>query len=158
MLKTMQKHGVTLAIFAACCTGLTAAVNQLTKSTIEGQAALQQKTLFDQVVPPSLYDNDLNESCYVVNEPALKARTASILRGKTINRLPPLSKPPRPMATPARSSCWWARISTAPSPARASLNITKRQALAIKSSCGSLTGSWRLAVNPSPMHLMPTGQ
>ncbi|WP_318356936.1 electron transport complex subunit RsxG [Enterobacter sp.] len=71
MLKTMQKHGVTLAIFAACCTGLTAAVNQLTKSTIDGQAALQQKTLFDQVVPPSLYDNDLNESCYMVNEPAL---------------------------------------------------------------------------------------
>jgi electron transport complex protein RnfG len=47
MLKTMQKHGVTLAIFAAALTGLTALVNELTKSTIEQQAARQQKALFD---------------------------------------------------------------------------------------------------------------
>nr|WP_318381862.1 electron transport complex subunit RsxG [uncultured Enterobacter sp.] len=71
MLKTMQKHGVTLAIFAAVCTGLTAGVNQLTKSTIAGQAALQQKALFDQVVPPSRYNNDLNSSCYRVSAPEL---------------------------------------------------------------------------------------
>lgn len=71
MLKTMQKHGVTLAIFAACCTGLTAAVDQLTKSTIAGQAALQQKALFDQVVPPSLYNNVLSDSCYRVSAPEL---------------------------------------------------------------------------------------
>lgn len=71
MLKTMQKHGVTLAIFAACCTGMTAAINQLTKSTIDDQAALQQKALFDQVVPASLYDNDLSQSCYFVTAPEL---------------------------------------------------------------------------------------
>ena len=71
MLQTMRKHGVTLAIFAACCTGLTAAVDQLTKSTIAGQAAMQQKALFNQVVPASLYDNDLSASCYLVTAPAL---------------------------------------------------------------------------------------
>jgi electron transport complex protein RnfG len=38
MLKTMQKHGVTLAVFAAVLTGLTALVNALTKTTIEEQA------------------------------------------------------------------------------------------------------------------------
>ena len=43
MLKTMRKHGVTLALFAAGSTGLTAAINELTKSTIDQQAALQQK-------------------------------------------------------------------------------------------------------------------
>ena len=42
MLKTMRKHGVTLALFAAGSTGLTAAINELTKSTIDQQAALQQ--------------------------------------------------------------------------------------------------------------------
>ena len=43
MLKTMQKHGVTLAIFAAALTGLTALVNELTKSTIEEQAMKQKR-------------------------------------------------------------------------------------------------------------------
>ncbi len=32
MLKTMRKHGVTLALFAAGSTGLTAAINELTKA------------------------------------------------------------------------------------------------------------------------------
>lgn len=43
MLKTIRKHGITLALFAAGSTGLTAAINQLTKSTIDEQATLQQK-------------------------------------------------------------------------------------------------------------------
>ncbi|WP_222890403.1 electron transport complex subunit RsxG [Enterobacter sp. C2] len=71
MLKTMQKHGVTLALFAACSTGLTAAIAQLTKSTIAEQAAIQQKALFDQVVPDNIYNNDLSQSCFLVNAPEL---------------------------------------------------------------------------------------
>ncbi len=71
MLKTMQKHGLTLAIFAAVLTGLTAVVNQLTKPTIDRQAANQQKALFDQVIPSELYDNDLQQSCFVVQAPQL---------------------------------------------------------------------------------------
>ena len=43
MLKTMRKHGVTLALFAAGSTGLTAAINQLTKHTIDDQAEKQQQ-------------------------------------------------------------------------------------------------------------------
>lgn len=66
MLKTMQQHGVTLALFAAVLTGLTALVNGLTKSTIDEQAARQQKALFDQVIPAELYDNDLQKSCFIV--------------------------------------------------------------------------------------------
>ena len=46
MLQSMRKHGITLALFAAGSTGLTAAINELTKSTIEDQAAQQQKALF----------------------------------------------------------------------------------------------------------------
>lgn len=71
MLKTMQKHGMTLAIFAAVLTGLTALVNELTKTTIDEQAAKQQKALFDQVIPSDFYDNNLQESCFVVQAPQL---------------------------------------------------------------------------------------
>ncbi|WP_312947336.1 electron transport complex subunit RsxG [Superficieibacter sp.] len=71
MLKTMRKHGVTLALFAAGTTGLTAAIDQVTKNTIAVQAAGQQKALFDQVVPADLYNNDLQQSCFLVSDPAL---------------------------------------------------------------------------------------
>ncbi|WP_039058276.1 electron transport complex subunit RsxG [Enterobacter sp. Bisph1] len=71
MLKTMRKHGVTLALFAAGSTGLTAAIDQLTKTTIADQATLQQKALFDQVIPAERYNNALQQSCYRVSDPAL---------------------------------------------------------------------------------------
>ncbi|MFW0767758.1 electron transport complex subunit RsxG [Trabulsiella odontotermitis] len=89
MLKTMQKHGLILALFAAGSTGLTAAINQLTKGTIDEQAALQQKQLFDQVLPAELYDNDLQKSCYQVTVPAL---------GKGVHHLYIASKDDRPVA------------------------------------------------------------
>lgn len=71
MLKTIRKHGVTLALFAAGSTGLTAAINQMTKTTIAEQASLQQKALFDQVLPAERYNNALVESCYLVTAPEL---------------------------------------------------------------------------------------
>ncbi|RPH22069.1 electron transport complex subunit RsxG [Buttiauxella warmboldiae] len=71
MLKTMQKHGVTLALFAALATGLTAVVNALTKGTIEQQAVAQQKLLFDQVIAPDSYDNNIQNSCVIVNDSPL---------------------------------------------------------------------------------------
>ncbi|AXM03283.1 electron transport complex subunit RsxG [Escherichia fergusonii] len=71
MLKTIRKHGITLALFAAGSAGLTAAINQMTKSTIAEQAAIQQKALFDQVLPTDHYNNHLTESCYLVNAPEL---------------------------------------------------------------------------------------
>ncbi|MFB5184930.1 electron transport complex subunit RsxG [Yersinia intermedia] len=71
MLKTMKRHGITLALFAAGATGLTAVVNSLTESTIAHQAALQQKALLDQVVPAESYDNDMQAECYVVTDIAL---------------------------------------------------------------------------------------
>lgn len=71
MLETMRKHGVTLALFAAASTGMTAAIHQLTRSTIADQAVLQQKALFEQVLPSGLYNNALQQSCYLVDAPAL---------------------------------------------------------------------------------------
>ncbi|AUZ69344.1 MULTISPECIES: electron transport complex subunit RsxG [Citrobacter freundii complex] len=89
MLKTIRKHGITLALFAAGSTGLTAAINQLTKSTIDEQAALQQKALFDQVLPGDRYNNNLSESCYLVNAQAL---------GKGTNRVYIARQDDRPVA------------------------------------------------------------
>lgn len=71
MLQTMRKHGVTLALFAAGSTGLTAAINQLTKRTIDEQAEKQQNALFQQVIPADSYNNALLKSCFVVNAPEL---------------------------------------------------------------------------------------
>ncbi|CAM7285676.1 MULTISPECIES: electron transport complex subunit RsxG [Citrobacter] len=71
MLKTIRKHGITLALFAAGSTGLTAAINMMTKTTIDEQAALQQKALFDQVLPADRYNNQLQNRCFIVSAPAL---------------------------------------------------------------------------------------
>ncbi|WP_434524748.1 electron transport complex subunit RsxG [Photorhabdus asymbiotica] len=71
MLETMRRHGITLAIFAAFTTGLTAIVNSLTQNTIAEQTALQHKSLLDQVIPPELYDNDIQNECYLVSADAL---------------------------------------------------------------------------------------
>lgn len=71
MLTTMRRHGITLAVFAALATGLTAVVNQLTQGTIARQAEIQQQKLFDQVLSPALYNNALQEACYRVTDPRL---------------------------------------------------------------------------------------
>ena len=78
MLKTMRKHGVTLALFAAGSTGLTAAINQLTKHTIDDQAEKQQNALFQQVIPAGSYNNDLLKSCFVVEAPELGKGTHKV--------------------------------------------------------------------------------
>lgn len=71
MLDAIRKNGVTLALFAAVTTGLTAVINSVTKPTIDHQTTLQQKSLLDQVVPPELYNNPIQQECYVVTNPAL---------------------------------------------------------------------------------------
>lgn len=71
MLDAIRKNGVTLAVFAAVTTGMTAVINHVTKPTIHQQSALTQKALLDQVVPPSLYNNKIQQECYVVTDAAL---------------------------------------------------------------------------------------
>ncbi|MBD2821246.1 electron transport complex subunit RsxG [Xenorhabdus sp. 42] len=71
MLETMRRHGITLAIFAACTTGLTAIVYSLTKDRSAEQTALQHKILLDQVVPAALYDNKMQDECYLVTDKEL---------------------------------------------------------------------------------------
>ncbi|MEI7177713.1 electron transport complex subunit RsxG [Pectobacterium carotovorum] len=71
MFTTMRRHAMTLALFAAFTTAITAIVNMLTEPTISHQAMLQQKMLLDQVVPAELYNSDIQKECYVVTNTAL---------------------------------------------------------------------------------------
>ncbi|GKX54721.1 electron transport complex subunit G [Leminorella grimontii] len=71
MLNTMRKHGLTLALYAALSTALTSGVYLMTRSTVEEQAARQQKALFDNLLPPSAYNNALQNECYIVTDGAL---------------------------------------------------------------------------------------
>lgn len=71
MIDSMKKHGITLAVFAAVTTGLTAVVYQLTKANIAQQVALQQRALLNQVIPVQYYDNDLQAECFIIRDPAL---------------------------------------------------------------------------------------
>ncbi|MCC3701941.1 electron transport complex subunit RsxG [Rouxiella badensis] len=75
MLETMRRYGLTLAFFGVLMTGMTALVNLLTKPTIEHQALLQQKGLFDQVIPSSVYDNNMQQECYNVTSDSLGTET-----------------------------------------------------------------------------------
>lgn len=75
MLATMRRHGLILAFFGALMSGMTALVNLMTKPTIEHQALLQQKSLFDQVIPASVYDNDMQNECYNVTDESLGTAT-----------------------------------------------------------------------------------
>ncbi|HGJ5898487.1 electron transport complex subunit RsxG [Arsenophonus apicola] len=68
MLKSIRHHGLILAVFAAATTGLVATVYTLTKSTINSQILIQQQKLFDQIISPNLYDNDLTKECYLVSK------------------------------------------------------------------------------------------
>lgn len=75
MLATMRRHGLILAFFGALMTGMTALVNLMTKPTIQHQALLQQKSLFDQVIPAGVYDNDMQNECYNVTDESLGTAT-----------------------------------------------------------------------------------
>lgn len=72
-LTTMCRHGVILALFAACCTLLIALVHQLTEQPIARQTQMRQTALFEQLLPDIHYDNPLTQSCYVVISPLLGA-------------------------------------------------------------------------------------
>lgn len=71
MIATLRRYGMILALFAAGTTGLSGFVYTLTKPEIDKQAAAQQKTLFAEILPESVYNNDVIAECYLVTDPAL---------------------------------------------------------------------------------------
>jgi electron transport complex protein RnfG len=71
MLNIMRQHGLTLAIFAAATTALTALVHQLTAPAIEQQMRGQQQQWLDQVIPSGLHDNNMLAECYLLADSSL---------------------------------------------------------------------------------------
>lgn len=68
MIKIIRKNAVILAIFAMITTSVTAVVNYVTKPIVAHQTALQHKNLLDQVVPTNMYDNHIQQECYLVQD------------------------------------------------------------------------------------------
>ncbi len=71
MLKAIRKNGLTLALFACASTGLVAITNALTEDQIDHQQQLQLRSILRQVIPQSIHDNDLTQSCTLVSDPML---------------------------------------------------------------------------------------
>lgn len=71
MLTAIRKNGLILATFACVSTGVVAITHQLTQNQIQRQERQQLLSVLNQVIPHSLHDNELAQSCIMVNDPAL---------------------------------------------------------------------------------------
>lgn len=69
--KTMQKNGLLLALFAIIATFLVLAVEALTEDRIKAQQRAQTLRSLNEIIPSTLHDNDLYQSCRLIQEPAL---------------------------------------------------------------------------------------
>lgn len=154
MLTTMRRHGIRLALFAILATALTAIVHQLTTRTIAHQAALQQQRLFDQVIAPDGYDNDLQRSCLLLRDPRLATarRTGCIWPSVRASQSRRWSRPPHPMAMPVPFVCWSAPISAVRFWAYGYKSSTKPRGWVIKLKSVSPTGSTAFAIRSCTVH------
>ncbi len=69
MLKSMQKNGVRLSLFALFCTAAIVLTHFKTANTIEMQQQNKLSKLLDQMLPGGSYDNALSQSCRLVSSP-----------------------------------------------------------------------------------------
>lgn len=68
MLKTLSRQNAILVLFAVVCTSVLVLVQRLTEPQIKQQALAQQRTLLNQLLPATDYDNDLLRACYLVQD------------------------------------------------------------------------------------------
>lgn len=81
------KNGGLLTLFAVITTAIVATTHLLTKHKIASQIQTQRIAILNTVVPPSLYDNDLLESCVLVKSSALGGEQRAYVakqRGETV--------------------------------------------------------------------------
>lgn len=69
MFTLIGRHGLVLATFALFCTFLVSLTFNLTKNKIAEQEALARLVQVQQVLPQSLYDNNLLASCVQITAP-----------------------------------------------------------------------------------------
>ncbi|VFP87153.1 electron transport complex subunit RsxG [Candidatus Erwinia haradaeae] len=88
MLDAIRKNSLTLAIFTAITTGITAMIHGLTSPIIHHQSMLKKQELLDQIIPPQLYNNHLQNTCYFVSNPALGNNESHHLYLARMNSIP----------------------------------------------------------------------
>jgi Na+-translocating ferredoxin:NAD+ oxidoreductase subunit G len=90
--KTLSRHNAIGVLFAILCTSLLVWIQRLTEPQIKKQAVAQQRTLLNQLLPATDYDNDLLRSCYQVQDPLLGSQQPQHLyiayrQGKQVAKL-----------------------------------------------------------------------
>ncbi|MCV2885624.1 electron transport complex subunit RsxG [Aestuariibacter sp. AA17] len=75
--KFVLNKGLILGAFALVCTGLVTLTFALTKDTIQAQQVAKVTSIINQIVPNTLYDNDMTHNCAIA--------TADPLLGKSAN-------------------------------------------------------------------------
>ncbi|CAM3043218.1 electron transport complex subunit RsxG [Vibrio rarus] len=88
MLKTIQKNGLVLAIFACITTGVVAITHILTADTIKAQQIRQLQGQLNQVIPTQLHDNELYAQCVNLQDDALGTKDYMPAYIATINGQP----------------------------------------------------------------------
>ncbi|MXP67413.1 electron transport complex subunit RsxG [Pantoea sp. Aalb] len=66
MIKKIYKNTLILCIFAIITSSITAIIYYITKPIINQQNTLEQKKIFDEIIPNNLYDNNLIQECYLL--------------------------------------------------------------------------------------------
>ena len=146
MLKTIRKHGFTLALFAAGSTGLTAAINQPSPPLMNRPRYSKKRCSIRFCLAIATIITCLKVVIWSMRQRWAKVRTVYILPARTIVLLLRFLKLRRQMVIPGRFNCWWVSISRVPCWVRGLPNTMKRLGWAIKSNCDCPTGSPILAV------------
>lgn len=81
-LNSITKNGLILTGFALVTTGLIAITFDETKPLIDEQRAQQKLTTLNEVIPPSLYNNQLYMDCITVSAPTLGDEPKSVYRAR----------------------------------------------------------------------------
>lgn len=69
MKNSMIKNGVLLGLFALVCSALVASVNMFTAPQISYQQRQQLLGVLHQIIPDSIHDNDLTQTCRLITAP-----------------------------------------------------------------------------------------
>ncbi|PHQ78043.1 MAG: electron transport complex subunit RsxG [Idiomarina sp.] len=86
--KSMQKNGLLLALFAVIATFLVLAVEALTADRIKQQLREQTLRSLNEIVAPELHDNDLYQSCRLLQADALGSNQPQPLYRAFVNEKP----------------------------------------------------------------------
>lgn len=87
-LNSMQKNGLLLAAFAVVATSLVIGVQVLTEDKIAIQQQRQVLRTLNQLIPPTMHDNDLYQSCRLLENPALGSSKPQPLYRAWVNEEP----------------------------------------------------------------------